>query len=153
MGWCERGEWRLRGKGWVGWRAMACLIGQTLARCAAEVGRGPRDRRGVHATGRPAHAREIQDGRGGYRATCCGCSQQMMKALISAGSGITGCFLPVDYKGGRIYKSIPKNMWRIIRERSVYKTEAQASWGGPEPSAKSWSKALSQIDNYKPKKK
>ena len=60
---------------------------------------------------------------------------------------------PVDYKGGRIYKDNNKKMWRIIRERGVYKTECQCTWKGGTPDKASWEGALRKMDIYKPAKK
>ena len=60
---------------------------------------------------------------------------------------------PTDYKSGRIYQSKPRETFRIICERGVWKTEKTVNWEGGKPTPKIWKAALAKIDTYKKGKK
>ena len=55
---------------------------------------------------------------------------------------------PVDYKGGRIYTSVVRSTFRVIRERKKYETERSQKWAGKTPDKKSWDAALKSIDEF-----
>ena len=58
---------------------------------------------------------------------------------------------PIDYKQGRIYTSIPKMCFRVIRLRGLNKSERMLKWGdGKKPQLKAWKEALKKIDEYDP---
>ena len=55
---------------------------------------------------------------------------------------------PVFYKTGKIYASLTKKSWRVIRTASDYKTEASTKWPGDKPDEASWKRALQKIDDW-----
>ena len=56
----------------------------------------------------------------------------------------------MDYKGGRIYTSVPRKSFRVIRVRGPYGTEAGVAWGKASPDAVAWKAACKKVDDYKP---
>ena len=56
---------------------------------------------------------------------------------------------PVDYKGGRIYTSLSKSAFRVIRERGNYDSERSSTWAKVDkPDRKAWLAALKHVDEY-----
>ena len=54
----------------------------------------------------------------------------------------------VDYNGGRIYTSLTKTCFRVIRERGNYYSEKMIGWKAPKPSKDHWIAAVHAIDTY-----
>ena len=59
---------------------------------------------------------------------------------------------PVDCKGGRIYTSLPKRAFRVIRERGDYYSEKSSKWAkADKPDRKAWQAALKSVDEHNKK--
>ena len=56
---------------------------------------------------------------------------------------------PTDYKGGRIYQSVPKSRFRVICVKGDYNTEKGVKWEGDKPTLKIWKAALATVDGFK----
>ena len=56
---------------------------------------------------------------------------------------------PCDYNGGRIYLSLKKKGFRVLRNQKDAYSERFVSWGGDKPTADTWKDALKKIDEYK----
>ena len=56
---------------------------------------------------------------------------------------------PVDYKTGRIYTSVPRKAFRVIKDRTNFATEKSIKWSSDKPAAAHWKQALKAIDEYK----
>ena len=63
-----------------------------------------------------------------------------------------GTAAPCDYNGGRIYLSLKKKGFRVLRNQKDAYSERFVPWGGDKPTAKTCKDALQKIDEYKKKK-
>ena len=59
---------------------------------------------------------------------------------------------PHDYRGGRIYSNRQHKVFRVIRQRGIYKIERKIGWSDDNPSPSEWRLALKLIDDYRPVK-
>ena len=60
-----------------------------------------------------------------------------------------GAAAPSDYRGGRIYCSIPKKGFRVLRDATNAYTERFVKWHSGKPSTAEWMKAMSLIDEFR----